>query len=452
MVDFTIEPEFQAKLDWMEEFVREKVYPLEYLYDYDKDAPYDTRNAGLRKIIRHLQKEVQAQGMWAAHLPRHLGGSGFGAVKLTYLNERFGFSGFGPVIFGCQGPDSGNSEILAMFGTEEQKARFLVPLLANDIFSCYAMTEPQGGSDPTNLRTSAVRDGDDWVLNGDKWFASNAGNAAFLIVMAVTNPDEAPHGRATMFIVPRDTPGFEVVRNIGLFCDKRGSGGHPWIRFRDVRIPDSLRLGPVGGGFKVAQSRLGGGRLHHAQRTIGRVRQLIDMMGEWAQSRSSYGALIATRQSVQNDIAHSTIEYLQFRLLVLHTAWLFDQQQEHGREGRKMISAVKAAMAKIASEVTLRALHLHGSVGLSNEMHFGRHLAIALHEGVADGVTELHLSVVAREVLRKYQPAEGHFPTDALFKRKAWAKDKLQPLLDELGVTLAESGGDLDFMRPEEAH
>ena len=280
MLNFTIEPEFQEKLDWMEEFVREKVYPLEYLYDYDKDSPYDTSNTGLRKIIRHLQKEVQGKGMWAAHLPQHLGGSGFGAVKLTYMNERFGFSGFGPVIFGCQGPDSGNSEILAMFGTPEQKERFLTPLLANDIFSTYAMTEPQGGSDPTNLRTEAVRDGDDWIINGDKWFASNAANASFLIVMAVTNPEASPYQRATMFIVPKDTPGFEIVRHVGLFCDRRGSGGHPWIRFNDVRIPDSLRLGPVGEGFKVAQSRLGGGRLHHAQRTIGRVKQMIDMMAD----------------------------------------------------------------------------------------------------------------------------------------------------------------------------
>lgn len=450
MVDFSIEPEFQAKLDWMEEFVREKVYPLEYLYDYDKDAPYDIENKGLRKIIRRLQEEVKAQGMWAAHLPKHLGGQGFGAVKLTYINERFGTSAFGPVVFGCQGPDSGNSEILAMFATDEQKERFLKPLLAQDVFSCYAMTEPQGGSDPTNFRTRAVRDGDDWVINGDKWYASSANHAAFIIVMAVTDPDAPPHGRATMFIVPTDTPGFEIVRNIGLFCDRRGSGGHPWIRFTDVRIPDSHRLGPVGEGFKVAQSRLGGGRLHHAQRTIGRVKQMIDMMGERALSRESYGEVIAKRQAVQADIANSYIEYLQFRLLVLHTAWMFDQQLEHGREGRKMISAVKAAMAKIAQDVALRAIHLHGSIGLSNEMHFGRHLVIALHEGVADGVTELHLGTVAREVLRAYEPAEGHFPTDTLFKRKAWAVERIQPLLDELGVTLEESRGDLDHTRPLE--
>ncbi|WP_395647664.1 acyl-CoA dehydrogenase family protein [Terricaulis sp.] len=450
MVDFSIDPAFQAKLDWMKDFVRDKVYPLEYLYDYDKDAPYDIQNKPLRKLIRRLQRDVQEQGMWAAHLPAHLGGQGFGAVKLTYINEQFGTSAFGPVIFGCQGPDSGNSEILAMFGSDEQKERYLKPLLSNDIFSCYAMTEPQGGSDPTNLRTTAVREGDEWVINGDKWFASSANHSAFLIVMAVTNPEEAAHNRATMFIVPSDTPGFEIVRSIGLFSDGYRSGGHPWIRFNNVRVPDSQRLGPIGQGFKVAQSRLGGGRLHHAQRTIGRVKQMIDMMAERALSRESYGEVIANRQAVQMDIANSYVEYQQFRLLVLYTAWMFDARQEHGREGRKMISAVKAAMSKIAQDVTLRALHLHGSIGLSNEMQFARHLVIALHEGVADGVTELHLANVAKQLLRGYRPAEGDFPSDVLFRRKAWAAKQIEPLLKECGVTLEEGRADPELNPPLE--
>jgi acyl-CoA dehydrogenase len=438
MADFSIDPDFQQKLDWMKAFIRDKVYPLEYLYDYDKDAPYDITNKPLRRLIRRLQQDVRAAGLWAAHLPAHLGGEGFGAVKLTYINEQFGTSAFGPVVFGCHGPDSGNSEILAMFGTDGQKERFLKPLLANDVFSCYAMTEPQGGSDPTNLRTRAVRDGDEWIISGDKWFASSANHAAFIIVMAVTEPEAPPHQRATMFIVPTDTPGFQIVRQVGLFCDDYGSGGHPWIRFNEVRVRDSQRLGPVGEGFKLAQSRLGGGRLHHAQRTIGRVKQMIDMMSERALSRESYGQVIANYQSVQMDVAKSFIEYQQFRLLVLYTAWMFDAQQQHGREGRMMISAVKAAMAKIAQEVTLRALHLHGSIGLSNEMQFARHLAIALHEGVADGVTELHLATVARQLLRNYSRAQGDFPTDTLFRRKVWAAQQLKPLLEECGVTLGE--------------
>jgi len=451
MVDFSIEPEFQAKLDWMRDFIANKVTPLEWIFDYDLDAAYDLDNQGLRKIVRSLQQEVKDNGMWAAHLPPHLGGQGFGAVKLTYMNEMFGTGSFGPVIFGCQGPDSGNSEILAMFGTDEQKKQYLEPLLANDIFSCFAMTEPQGGSDPINFRTRAVRDGDggDWVITGDKWFASNANHAAFMIVMAVTDPDGPPHRRATMFLVPTDSPGFEIVRNMGFWSDHPGTGGHPWIRFNGVRVPDSARLGPVGEGFKVAQSRLGGGRLHHAQRTIGLIKYLLDMMGERALSRHSQGEPIAKKQSVQIDLANSFIEYHQFRLLVLYTAWMFDQQKEHGAQGRLMISAVKAAMAKIAQDVTTRAVHLYGSIGLSNSMRFSQHMAVALHEGAADGVTEVHLSNVSKLLLRDYQPVEGSFPSEVVWAKKVWAEQKLRPILDGLGVSFEQARGSLEPNPPQ---
>lgn len=451
-MDFTVEPEFQAKLDWMKDFTANKVRPLEFIYDYDKDAAYDIENKPLRAVIKRLQQEVKDNGMWAAHLPSHLGGQGFGAVKLTYMNEMLGTSAFGPVVFGCQGPDSGNSEILAMFGTDEQKAKYLQPLLDGDIFSCFAMTEPQGGSDPTNLRCGAVRDGDDWVITGDKWFASNANHAEFMIVMTATDPQAPPHSRATMFIVPTDAPGFEIVRNIGFWSDHPNSGGHPWIRFNGVRVPDSARLGPVGQGFKVAQSRLGGGRLHHAQRTIGLIKHLIDMMGERAVSRVSGGQPIANKQAVQMMIAESYIEYVQFRLLVLYTAWMFDQQAEHGAEGRKMISAIKAAMAKIAQEVTTRAVHLHGAIGLSNVMHFGEYLAVALHEGAADGVTELHLVNVCKLLLRDYKPIDSNMPTEVTFKRKIWAEQQLKPILDELGLTFEEGRAALEKNPPVEKY
>jgi acyl-CoA dehydrogenase len=372
----------------------------------------------------------------------------FGAVKLTYMNEIFGGSGFAPVVFGCQPPDSGNSEILAMFGTPEQKEHYLGPLLANDVFSCFAMTEPQGGSDPTNLRCRAVRDGDDWIINGEKFFASNANHAAFMIVMCATDPEAPVHSRATMFIVPTDAPGYQIVRNIGLWIDAPGSGGHPWLRFDDVRVPDSARLGPIGEGFKVAQSRLGGGRLHHAQRTIGSVKEMIDMMAEYALSRSSYGELLAQKQAVQEAISRSYIEYLQFRLLVLYTAWMFDQQVEHGREGRKMIAAVKAAMAKIAQDVTTRAVHLHGAIGLSNVMRFGLKMVAALHEGVADGVTELHIATVCKLLLREYEATPGNFPNEVLWEKKIWAQHKLAPLLEELDVTFEQSRANLELDPP----
>jgi acyl-CoA dehydrogenase len=453
MVDFSIDSEFQAKLDWMKDFVENKVRPLEYIYDYDFDAPFDVSNTALRKIIVRLQEEVKAQGLWAAHLPPHLGGSGFGAVKLTYMNEMLGLSAFGSVIFGCQGPDTGNSEILAMFGSDEQKEKYLKPLMDGEIFSTFAMTEPQGGSDPTNLQCVARRDGDDWIITGDKWFSSNARNASFIIVMAASDPDAPPYERATMFIVPRDAPGFEIVRDIGFWTDAPNAGGHPWIRFNDVRVPDSARLGPVGKGFEVAQSRLGGGRLHHAQRNIGLVKHLIDLMAERAVSRFSGGKPIAANQAVQHTIAQSYIEWTQYRLLVLYTAWMFDQQMEHGPEGRKMISAVKAAMAKIAEDVVVRAVHLHGSHGLSNIMRFGHYLAMALHEGAADGVTELHLGLVSKLVLRGYEPRlDSNLPSETIFLKKAWAQEKLRPLLDELDLTFEDGRASIETDIPVEKY
>ncbi|MGE0387295.1 MAG: acyl-CoA dehydrogenase family protein [Gammaproteobacteria bacterium] len=438
MVDFSIEPEFQAKLDWIKKFVDEKCMPLDYLFDYEASAPYDWRNKPLRRIVEKLQDEVKAQKLWACHLPPNLGGPGYGAVKLTYINELLGKCFFAPVVFGCQGPDSGNSEILAMYGTPEQKERYLKPLLAGEIFSCFSMTEPQGGSDPTNFTCSAVRDGDHWVINGEKWYSSHANHANFLIIMAVTNPEAERHKRATMFIAPVDSPGVEFAHHIGFFNEAYGVGGHPHMRYTNLRLPDSARLGPVGEGFKVAQSRLGGGRLHHAQRTIGLCQHLLDMMGERALSRYAFGGYISEKQSVQADIANSYIELLQFRLQVLYTAWLFDQGLAEGREGRKAISAVKAAMAKVANDLVLRCLHLHGSIGLSNVMRFGPLLGVALHEGVADGPTEVHVDSVAKAVLRNYKRVEGNYPTEVLWERKAWAAKQLEPYLDP-GVTLKDA-------------
>lgn len=440
MVDFSIEPEFQEKLDWVRAFVDEKVSALDYLFDYDMDSAFDIKNTALRKIVVSLQDEVKAAGLFASHLPPHLGGQGYGAVKLTYLNEILGRTMFGSVVFGCQGPDTGNSEILAMFGTEEQKEKYLKPLLANEIFSTYAMTEPSGGADPTNLKCRAVRDGDDWVITGDKWFASNGNHSAFNIVMTVTDPDAPPHGRATMFIVDADAPGLERHRDMGFFMDAPGKGGHPWLKYNGVRVKDSQRLGPVGEGFKVAQSRLGGGRLHHAQRTIGRCQYMLDLMGERALSRWAHGSLIAEKQAVQMDISRSFIELQQFRLLVLYTAWMFDQRQEHAREGRKMISAVKASMAKTTADIHMRAIHMYASIGLSNVMHFGQYLALAIHEGAADGPTEVHLTSVARQILRAYQASDDDFPTDVLWKRKPWAVKQLTPIAERVGVTLEDAG------------
>ena len=450
-MDFRHSPRCQDYVNRVRAFVTNVVRPVElehFAQMMGRANGGDWTKWKVSPAIEALKERARSEGLWNLFMPDPKHGAGLSTVEYAPLAEEMGRSFIASEAFNCSAPDTGNMEVLHAFGTPEQKERYLEPLLANDVFSCFAMTEPQGGSDPTNLHCRAIRDGDDWIISGEKFFASNANHAAFMIVMCATDPDAPVYSRATMFIVPTDAPGFQIVRNIGLWTDGPGSGGHPWLRFNDVRVPDSARLGPVGEGFKVAQSRLGGGRLHHAQRTIGVVKQMIDMMAERALSRSSYGQLLSEKQAVQEAISRSYIEYMQFRLLVLYTAWMFDQHLEHGREGRKMIAAVKAAMAKLAQDVTIRTVHLHGAIGLSNVMRFGQRMATALHEGVADGVTELHHATVSKQLLREYAPAPGHFPTEVVWERKVWAQDKLAPLLEELGVTFEESRANLELDPP----
>src|SRR5215469_14127748 len=221
--DFETEPEFQAKLDWADSFVREEVEPLDLVWPGLVFTPPDET---LRKVIDPLKQAVRDQGLWATHLEKELGGQGHGQLKLSLLNEILGRSSWAPVIFGCQAPDTGNAEIIARYGTGAQKERYLVPLLNGEVFSSYSMTEPEGGSDPTQFKCRAVKDGDEWVINGYKFFSSNAKTAAFIIVMVVTDPD-APRGQGmSMFLVPTDTPGIKVERNVGLAGDRLGHGSH----------------------------------------------------------------------------------------------------------------------------------------------------------------------------------------------------------------------------------
>ena len=265
--DFSTEPEFQSKLDWMRAFVREQIWPLETLIE---ELGWD----GLTRAIGPLQDEVKAQSLWAAHLDPELGGQGFGQVKLGLMHEILGTSPLAPLAFGNAAPDSGNSEIIALAGTPEQKERYLHPLLAGDLKSAFSMTEPDtAGSDPTLLRTSAVRDGDDWVINGQKWFSSNGSIADFLIVMAVTDPEARPHQRASMLIVDADTPGVKILRDVPTMehpWDSFGRyGNHAEIAYEDVRVPAEALLGAQGAGFLIAHQRLYPGRIHHCMRWLG---------------------------------------------------------------------------------------------------------------------------------------------------------------------------------------
>ena len=262
MWEFSTEPEFQEKLDWMERFVREEVEPLDLLFPAAGD-PYDTGNTAARAVLAPLQEQVKAQGLWACHLGPELGGPGYGQLKLALMNEILGRSYWAPTVFGTAAPDTGNAEILALFGTPEQQSRYLQPLLDGTIVSSFSMTEPHAGADPKEFTCRAWRDGGEWVI-GEKWFTSNARYAAFLIVMAVTDPDAAPHERMSMFIVPAEAPGVEIKRNVATMAerDDLDEGIHGYIRYREVRVPADAMLGGPGQGFKVAQARLGGGRVH----------------------------------------------------------------------------------------------------------------------------------------------------------------------------------------------
>jgi acyl-CoA dehydrogenase len=408
--DFSTDPDFQRELDWMLAFVREEVEPLDLLFRGPAD-PFDP-NGAARPIIRQLQKQVQARDLWAAHLGPELGGKGMGQVKLGLMNEILGRSRFAPVVFGTQAPDTGNAEILARFGTEEQKQRYLQPLLDGDIVSCYSMTEPQAGSDPAQFTCSAKLVDNQWVINGEKWFASHACIAEFLIVMAITDPDVPVHEGSTMIIVPAGTPGLNILRDTAVGPkDEIGTGVHGYLRFEDCRVPRENVLGPVGEGFKVAQSRLGGGRIHHAMRTVGMLNKAMEMMTERVVSRTTKGELLASKQMVQEKIADSYTQILQFRLHVLYAAWLLDRDKAYTRPVRREIAAVKAAMPGVLKDVIYRALHLHGSLGMSNETPLMDMWQYVPEMGIVDGPTEVHKVSVAKDLLRDAVPSPGLFPT-----------------------------------------
>ena len=430
MWDFETDPEFQAKLDWADAFVREEVEPLDMLWPGLEFTPLDD---GRRRVVDPLKEEVRRQRLWATHLGPKLGGEGYGQLKLSLLNEILGRSSWAPIVFGCQAPDTGNAEIIAHYGTEEQKERYLRPLLGGEIFSCYSMTEPHAGADPTMFKTRAVKDGDEWVIEGWKFFSSNAGTASFLIVMAVTDPDVSAYRGMSMFLVPAGTPGVDIVRNVGLAGEPADEGSHALIHYDGVRVPASALLGGEGQAFAIAQTRLGGGRIHHAMRTIGLAGKALDMMCERALSRETQGSLLADKQFVQGYIADSYAQLTQFRLFVLYTAWMIDRHNDY-RKVRKDIAAVKVLMPGVLHDIAWRAMQVHGALGVSNEMPFFRMIMGAGVMGLADGPTEVHKVTVARQVLRDHKPTDDLWPTQHLPKRLEAARAKYaQALEHEVG-------------------
>ncbi len=436
--DFSTEPEFAEHLDWMRAFVREEIWPLEAIFP-------ELSQREVERIYAPLRARVKERGLWAPHLEPALGGQGFGQVKLGLMHELLGSSLFAPNAFGCQAPDSGNAEILARAGTAEQKERYLHPLLAGDRRSAFSMTEPDtAGSDPTLLATRAVQDSDGWVLDGHKWFSTNASIADFLIVMAVTDPDARAHQRASMFLVEVEAPGVTIVRDVGTMehpeqrfsgGDAGGAGaagklgGHAEIRYDGVRLGAEALLGGRGEGFLIAQHRLGPGRIHHCMRWLGVSARAFDMLCERAQTRYAHGSLLAEKQTVQNWIADSAAQMHAARLMTLHAAWVMDTQG--AAAARKEIALIKFFGAGVMHDVVDRALQLHGSLGYSTDLPLEAMYRYARGARLYDGPDEVHRQSVARQILRGHPaPEEGAPPTEHLPARRAQAREKFAALLE----------------------
>jgi alkylation response protein AidB-like acyl-CoA dehydrogenase len=403
--DFSTEPEFQEQLDWVADFCQNEVEPLDLVFP---GAAY-SRNPKAKALADPLKQQVKDRGLWALFLDRDLGGPGFGQLKLALLNEILGRYRSAPVVFGTAAPDTGNMEMLAAYGTPEQKEKWLYPLMNQEIFSAYSMTEPQGGSDPNMFKTSAVRDGDQWVITGEKWFTSAGARADIIFVMCTNG----------MFVVPRETTGVDIMGYPPL---------HNHIRYNEVRVPLGNLLGPEDGAKVLAQRRLGGGRIHHAMRTVAQVKLAFDMMCERALSRESHGKVIAEHQMVAEAIADSYAEINMLRLLVLWTAWTIDNSSTQA--ARTQIAACKYTMAKVLREVSYRALHIMGSLGTTNLTPLQAMWASAPTMAIADGVDEVHKVTVARNVLKGYEPHPGLWPTEYIPAKRDEARKKYASLIE----------------------
>jgi acyl-CoA dehydrogenase len=423
--DFSTEPEFEEKLEWMRGFIREEIYPLEVAGLTDDQ---------LAAAMRPLQEVVKGQGLWAAHLPPELGGGGFGQVRLGLMHEILGQSPYGPVVFGNNAPDSGNAELLAVgiaqSGKEEQRERWLQPLLDGRLRSGFSMTEPgTAGSDPTLLATTAVRDGDEYVLNGRKWFTTNGSVADFLIVMAVTDPDVHPYQGSSMILVPVNTPGVEIMRDVATMEDPSAPygrfGNHAEIDYREVRVPVDNLIGREGGGFALAQARLGPGRIHHCMRWLGQSRRAFDMLCERAVSRNAFGSVLAEKQTVANWVADSVAQMSAARLMTLHAAWKMDR--EGPGAARDEIAMIKYFGAGVLYDVIDRSIQVHGSLGYSCDLPLEAMYRAARAARIYDGPDEVHRQSVARRTLRGYSPAD--VPTEHIPTRREAARRKFADLL-----------------------
>jgi alkylation response protein AidB-like acyl-CoA dehydrogenase len=372
-------------------FLEEHVYPAEAALNREDDDA--------EELMASLRSRAKAEGLWAPHLPPDAGGTGQGFLAYAYLNEEIGRSSWGQLVFNCQAPDAGNGEILHHFGTDEQKEQFLKPLVEGDVRSFFSMTEPDvSGSDPTSLRTRAVRDGDEWVIDGRKWFSSGAEGAGFAIVMAITDPDAEPHRRASQILVPADTPGIAIEPVPVMGHRGRGWTAHCEVTYSGVRVPAANVLGEPGSGFRIAQKRLGPGRIHHVMRWLGQMQRAFDLMCSYSLARETFGGPLAEKQTVQNWIADSAAEIHACRLMTLDAAHKIDE----GDEARVEVSLIKFYGARALNDVIDRAVQVHGALGLTDRSPLSNMLRQARAARIYDGPDEVHRMVVSRRILKEY--------------------------------------------------
>ncbi len=395
-MDFAIPSHLVDTLAAVDRLLAERIIPAEAAVleqGFVKAAP----------LLAELRAAVQAAGLWGPQIPKDAGGMGLGLVDHALVSERIGRSPLGHYAFGCQAPDAGNLEVLHKWGTAEQKARWMAPLAKGELRSCFSMTEPENaGSNPVLLSCTATLDGDHWVVDGHKWFTTGADGAAFAIVMAVTNPEATPHARASMIIVPTDTPGFELVRNIPIMGDAGGGwASHGEIRYHACRVPKANLLGPQGAGFLIAQERLGPGRIHHCMRWIGICERTFQLMCQRAVSREiAPDKTLASRQIIQAWIAEARAEIDAARLMTLSAAWTIESQGFQA--ARDQVSLIKFFVADVMMRLIDRAIQVHGALGVTSDTLLAHYYVHERGARIYDGPDEVHKMVVAKRLLAQY--------------------------------------------------
>jgi len=385
----------------MKSFFEKHIFPNEQAYEDEIINSGDPLH--IPQILDELKELAKKEDLWNLFLPDEIYGSGLSNVDYAPLAELTGQVWWAPEVFNCSAPDTGNMEILAEFGTDQQKEQWLMPLLNGEIRSCFAMTEPNvASSDATNISSSIVEDGDNYVINGRKWWTSNAINprAKICIFMGITNPDNPPHTRQSQILIPMDTDGVKVVRPMTVYGYDDGYTGHPEVAFENVVVPKSNIIGGEGMGFKIAQARLGPGRIHHCMRTIGMAERALELMIKRVNSRETFGSKISDHGVVQDWIARSRIKIEEARLLTLKTAWLIDTI---GKEQAKIeISAIKVSVIEAASYVIDKAIQAHGAMGLSQDTPLAKMAAGVRTLRIADGPDEVHIRSIARREINKH--------------------------------------------------